>query len=85
MTFSNLEDGSYQFRVIARIEGNVLERGVTSKTLRVTTDLSSCAVHFINEGVGVFGRRASVEFASSGLRVSEFLCMLDNLDPVPCE
>lgn len=82
MTFSDLEDGSYQLRVIARIE---TERGIAATTLRVSTDDSSCAAHLVDEGVSVFQARASVEFSSSGLPVSEFQCALDSLDPVPCE
>ena len=93
MTFSDLDDGSYQLRVIARIEEQEMEseeeeeeveRGIASRSLTVSSG-AACAVHFINAGVSISGRRAVVEFSSSGLPVSEFMCTHDNGAPKICE
>lgn len=86
--FSGLEDGRYLLRVVARIEsegGQLVERGSVSSKVRVLTNSSECAAHLVNGGVSVLGRRASVEFSSSGLPTSGFSCSLDGVEPaVPC-
>ena len=84
MTYTDLANGTYQLRVIARIEGDEVERAVASRVLTVVNE-GACATHFVNEGVSVLGRRASVEFTASGQEVSEFQCSLDGANPQTCE
>ena len=87
MTFSGLAEGTYQVRVVARVEGDGVEteRGIASSVVTVTRG-AACAAHLINRGVSVSGRRAVVEFSSSGeAAVSEFRCSLDGAPQETCE
>lgn len=84
MTFSDLEEGTYSLRVIARIEGDELERAIASTKVTVTSG-AACAAHLINDGVSVFGARATMEFTSSGLPVFEFRCSLDGVELETCK
>ena len=69
--------------MIARVEGE-RERGIARSVVTVTGP-GKCAAHLINRGVIVTGRRASVEFSSSGEAASEFQCVLDSTPLDTCE
>lgn len=83
VSFPNLDDGHYSLRLVAR--AGTSERTVVRRILTVNTDGSACGAHLINDGVTVNGGRATVEFSSSGLQVSEFQCSLDNAPPDICK
>lgn len=75
VTFSDLEPGTYILRIVARNSRN--DRASISRRF-VITNGSECAVHLINAGLSVYGDNAKVEFATTGIAVSEILCTVDS-------
>ena len=82
--FSNLAEGSYVLRVVARTEGEGAERGEASVKFSIGR-AASCSAHLINSGLSITGRRATVQFSSSGRPVTSFQCHLDRRAPIRCK
>ena len=80
MTFSDMEPGHYTLRVVARNSRE--DRGAASRRFFIGNG-TQCAVHLINSGLSVYGDNAKVEFATSGLSVTDVLCKVDSRE-FPC-
>ena len=74
-TFSNLEPGDYTLRIIARNDKD--DRSAVSRRLFIG-DGSHCTVHLINSGLSMYGDNAKVEFATTGLPVTDVRCTVDS-------
>ncbi len=83
-SIGDLADGSHILRLVARA-ANRTERASVSRRLTVSTGGTACGAHLLNDGVSVNGGRATIEFSSSGLPVSDFQCSLDNAPLESCK
>ena len=79
--FSNLDPGTYTFRVKAQNQGP--DRELLRRSFEITDDPKRCTVHLINTGVSVEGDVVTVEFAGNGA-VQKFSCNLDREDYYDC-
>ena len=80
-----IPDGCHILRVVAR-SGEGSERAEVSRRLTVSTEgTTACGAHLLNDGVSVNGGRATIQFSSSGIPVSGFMCSLDNAPLESCE
>lgn len=75
VSFSNLDPDTYTLRIIARNEKD--DRAVLSRRFYIGNG-SQCAVHLINSGLSVYGDNAKVEFAITGVPVTDVLCSVDS-------
>ena len=80
MTFSNLEPGRHTLRIVARNSRD--DRAAVSRRFFISNG-TECAIHLINSGLSVYGDNAKVEFATSGLPVTQVLCTVDSRE-FPC-
>ena len=74
VSFSSLEPGTYTLKIIARNDKD--DRTTFTRRFYIG-DGTQCAIHLINSGLSVYGDNAKVEFAVTGLNVTNVLCIVD--------